>query len=844
MPRLTVTTPHGESTVELDPGSVVTIGRDPTNRVPLEGDAQVSRRHCRIARREGEGEGYEVVDLGSTNKTRVNGAPVMRRALSDGDTVEVGSSRIRFEDPEEAERMAAAQRDGVCFLEWVDKDRKGEKVLLAKPRVTVGRRETNTVVLDDRMASGHHCEIDRDINGYTIRDLGSTNGTLVNGEPITEALLSHGVRIRVGNSRFVFKDPSMQDVEVELAQFDEDEGWGMMGDVDLSRAPGSRSGMVLVLALFLAAGAGGFYLMQQDRGSATAGNVAVAGLVENGDFEDDALSWTAADADRADVAIDARAGRSRSRGLLARARGEGGEGPTLVAYDQLLSTSGGRGLEIEASLRRTAGETGDLVLVWTSAPTPDELRQHLVTPLKRVDTLIRGSGSWQSTKRRLTGPTWARGARLAVWLAPGSAAAVDDVVVRPIEMEQAPQSFEVPTFKKAILDGTGSLDLMQSRVVLMTGCAPVARLAGGTVLVDFRAKGTPERTEGGGYRVGGAFHPEEGDAVPASITWHPTAEGLDVEIACEGADAVGLDAALPVLHLDGALSVLGDFQPQRIPAQPGETLAKVEQTLAGQAAGPSSTLVAFTQADDQPVATLELVGGRGGDLLTLRHWVAGATARMGVVTDFSHRRDQARQDLTAAVQMVRTHPVRAFDRLSRVIQEYPFEPTIRDEAVRHLGDLDESVRKETEALADALDAFRHYGSEQALDDMSAKAKAMRERFLGDPGGGAGQTGMVQRITRLVAEADEAARAWRIERAMPSIERLERLVEMLKDDTAYQPVAAVYARTLLKRFGSLAEASADVASRLAAVQKELDKLQGSDEVRLAMPPVPDEAPRGP
>ena len=51
------------------------------------------------------------------------------------------------------------------------------------------------------MSSGHHAEIDRDLNGYTIRDLGSTNGTLVNGEPLSEALLSHGARLRVGEHR-------------------------------------------------------------------------------------------------------------------------------------------------------------------------------------------------------------------------------------------------------------------------------------------------------------------------------------------------------------------------------------------------------------------------------------------------------------------------------------------------------------------------------------------------------------------------------------------------------------------------------------------------------------------
>ena len=64
------------------------------------------------------------------------------------------------------------------------------------------------------MASGHHAEITKDLNGFTVRDLGSTNGTLVNGDPITEILLKHGDRVRVGNARFVFKDPSMKDIDI------------------------------------------------------------------------------------------------------------------------------------------------------------------------------------------------------------------------------------------------------------------------------------------------------------------------------------------------------------------------------------------------------------------------------------------------------------------------------------------------------------------------------------------------------------------------------------------------------------------------------------------------------
>ena len=71
----------------------VTIGRLPECEVILS-DANVSRRHAEVRR---QGNEFVVVDLGSTNGTRVNGAGVRERRLADGDEIMVGSTRLRFE---------------------------------------------------------------------------------------------------------------------------------------------------------------------------------------------------------------------------------------------------------------------------------------------------------------------------------------------------------------------------------------------------------------------------------------------------------------------------------------------------------------------------------------------------------------------------------------------------------------------------------------------------------------------------------------------------------------------------------------------------------------------------
>ena len=77
--------------------SAVSIGRLPECTVVL-GDPNVSRRHAEVRpARDSSGE-YEVVDLGSTNGTKVNGMPLVgSRALRPGDQITLGATTIAFE---------------------------------------------------------------------------------------------------------------------------------------------------------------------------------------------------------------------------------------------------------------------------------------------------------------------------------------------------------------------------------------------------------------------------------------------------------------------------------------------------------------------------------------------------------------------------------------------------------------------------------------------------------------------------------------------------------------------------------------------------------------------------
>jgi pSer/pThr/pTyr-binding forkhead associated (FHA) protein len=68
----------------------------------------------------------------------------------------------------------------------------------------LGRSPDNDVILRDPATSGHHARLERRGDQFWVVDLGSTNGTFVNGEPIQEKQLSHGDRLTIGQNSVHF----------------------------------------------------------------------------------------------------------------------------------------------------------------------------------------------------------------------------------------------------------------------------------------------------------------------------------------------------------------------------------------------------------------------------------------------------------------------------------------------------------------------------------------------------------------------------------------------------------------------------------------------------------------
>ena len=76
----------------------------------------------------------------------------------------------------------------------------GRIVALPSQMVSVGRAPDNDVVVGDPATSGHHGRLEVRSGFFWISDLGSTNGTLVNGEPVIEKQLNDGDQIAIGQN--------------------------------------------------------------------------------------------------------------------------------------------------------------------------------------------------------------------------------------------------------------------------------------------------------------------------------------------------------------------------------------------------------------------------------------------------------------------------------------------------------------------------------------------------------------------------------------------------------------------------------------------------------------------
>lgn len=110
-----------------------------------------------------------------------------------------------FEEPESFEQAAEPFEPEAPALAWLESlDGEQTKYPIRKTAVRIGRRPDNDIVMKNDTVSGHHAEILKRGDEFTITDLGSSNQVFVGGKPVEKSSLKNGDLIELGEVRLRF----------------------------------------------------------------------------------------------------------------------------------------------------------------------------------------------------------------------------------------------------------------------------------------------------------------------------------------------------------------------------------------------------------------------------------------------------------------------------------------------------------------------------------------------------------------------------------------------------------------------------------------------------------------
>lgn len=135
------------------------------------------------------------------------GAPL---GAADEETTLTLSAVEAATEEDELERYLDGLAPGLGMLVVRHGPNAGSSYRLDEPVTAIGRHPDSDIFLDDITVSRRHVGIERGDDGYTLRDVGSLNGTYVNRKRVDEALLRHGDEVQIGRYRlsFVFGAPA------------------------------------------------------------------------------------------------------------------------------------------------------------------------------------------------------------------------------------------------------------------------------------------------------------------------------------------------------------------------------------------------------------------------------------------------------------------------------------------------------------------------------------------------------------------------------------------------------------------------------------------------------------
>jgi pSer/pThr/pTyr-binding forkhead associated (FHA) protein len=203
----------------LAEGATATIGRSPNNQIPIP-ERHVSRQHAVISYQDGI---FMISDLGSVNGTFVNDKQLSDPfPLAHGDIIRLYVPILKFsaivteEEHEQAKAtgtlIVPAGSGGTPKLQITSGPQEGAEIALLTPIVKIGRATRNAtwdISLQDRAISRPHCELCLQQDGsWTLTDLASANGTILNGLPLVAnepKPLNDGFVIALGETKMLFR---------------------------------------------------------------------------------------------------------------------------------------------------------------------------------------------------------------------------------------------------------------------------------------------------------------------------------------------------------------------------------------------------------------------------------------------------------------------------------------------------------------------------------------------------------------------------------------------------------------------------------------------------------------
>ncbi len=171
-------------------------------------DPLVSRRHARVRFESGR---YILHNLGR-NPTRINGALTQEQVLQDGDRLYFGQTEfmVRVDEPvmhathpppDESKTVVISPHTAEPASARLTARISDGKELSFPPEKTIliGRRTDCDICLQDSTVSRRHAKIYFDGKRWCLKDLGSENGTFLDGRPITQGVLSQHSNVQLGS---------------------------------------------------------------------------------------------------------------------------------------------------------------------------------------------------------------------------------------------------------------------------------------------------------------------------------------------------------------------------------------------------------------------------------------------------------------------------------------------------------------------------------------------------------------------------------------------------------------------------------------------------------------------